>query len=297
MAPLTFAKFVTDGNYKVFKAGQSIPSRPPVLSESVLKKIRSDIIARICQNAPKRPHPGGQLSQPSMWSVNARVLKGGDRPAFAFEVKAAHEQPLETMNFIKSGDPLSREGYRYHYPWWVEFGHKVKRPKVRLPFMVQSGRIWRVQVDGWKQRKGKVGRLSYQAAKRPVWVDYGNFSPEKREMASIMPIYRKGKFANGRQYWIRTNKLRWLIPGVRTNYVRGVYFVKKALESTRTEMEEAVQHALLSGKEFAGLKTSQLMMYRRWKPTAVITEDHYEHDATLVTKMVVPSLYSFVIHY
>ena len=295
MGKVTIAQFATDGGYNLMKE-RSIPTRPVVLSQKELAKIQKKIIAKICQYAPKRPRPGGALSHPSMWSVRPRVLQGGEKPAFGFEVFAIREEPLESQSMFRSHDTTrSVKNARYHYAWWVEFGHNVKRPKVRLPFIEQSGRIWKVQVGGFTVRRGHVGRKSYREAKRPVWTDYGDFRPEKREMASVIPQFRRGKFANGRQYWVRTNQIKWLIPGSRVSHVPGVFFVKKALDEMSDEIWQTIYNAYFDTAKLAGMHPSTIEMYKRQKPIAIVNEDHYKNEAYLKTRITAPGMYSIVI--
>ena len=303
MAKVTLFNFAKNGQYTIVKE-RSIPARPIVLSKNELTRIQNDLIQKICRYAPKRPHPGGALSHPSMWAVRPRSLKNPNSQAFGFEVFAVKEEPLEKHSMFRHRDTSrSMKNARYHYAWWVEFGHKVFRPDFvrdedgrfrpcKLPFIKQGGKLWRVNVEGWARTKG-ASRKWYRVMERPIWDDYGTFS--KRSMVKVIPQIRRAKAAHGRQYYVNKTKLLWLRPGTKTQYVPGVFFVKKALDEVSNELFETVWNAYFDTAKLSGMSASTIAMYKRQKPIAIVNEDNYENEAYLKTRITAPGMYSIVI--
>ena len=298
---MTIGKFVKDGEYHIMKT-QNRKSPPVVLSANEIERLRQKLIAKICANAPKRPRPGGALSHPTMWQVKGRNLKGKSASAYQFEVTAVRESPLEEGSIFQRGDRgRSTPGNRQHYAWWVEFGHKVHSPKgrrrirgrsypIKLPFVLQGGKLWRVNVEGYT--RSKSGQR-YRVLMRPIWDDWGEFT--KRSMVPVNPQYRNTGKVNGRQYRRRTNGVLWFKPGTRTDYVPGEYFVKKALNSMSQEMFETLFAAATNSDLVKGMHPSVKKMWAKRKPVGIVTEDHYDTQAQLTKKAVVEGMYSLVI--
>lgn len=304
MSKLTIAKFVTDGEYKILKTTNR-KSPPVVLSASELDRIKRDLVAKICQYAPKRPSPGGQLSHPSMWGVKERNLKGKSAAAYQFEVTALKESPLEERSIFKHADNgRSTKNNRQHYAWWVEFGHRVVCPdnhrsyggkirKTKLPFMVENGKLWRVNVEGWGRTTEFGGSRSYRVLARPVWDDFGEFT--RRKLVPVKPKWENTTVVNGRQYRRQTNRVLWLKPGTKTSYKQPVYFVKHALEEISEEIFQLVWNATFDPKQIPNMHPSVVKMWAKRKPVGIITEDHYDTEALLKTHKIVEGMYSLVI--
>ena len=305
----TLAQFTTHYGIEVLE-GREIPVNPGILTRPIITKMQNKLRSLICEYAPKRPYPGGRLSQPDMWDVRYRPLSGAD--GFAFEIRAVKDSALEHPSMfgrrIHNRD-IGRTNAMHlqHYAWWVEYGHKVRYSarritrngrtfKTRLPFIKDRGRIWRVNVENTFSRVKATGRLK-RDLKRPVFNKLSN-GMEQRVMVKVPNLVNRGKSVNGRPTYIHRFKLMWLEPGRYTKKVAGKFFVKRAIErfSEMLDMNNEFLGHVPPEKLPIELKSSWTRIWKQRCPVVhTRTDDHYQHMGEYINTLSMPPMGCVVI--